>query len=299
MFSLLRSIQLRPHFRPLRPGIFNITRSRFAHTESANVPSIYKHRRDPWISPLMIAVGAIPVFTFALGIWQLGRLKWKINLIDELQEKLELPPLSLPNKINLSVIPEFVWRKVSVKGKWDHEHTMLLSPRVREGVHGAHVVTPLIRENGSTVLVNRGFVSNEFAENMSFPKEEGEFEVLGMLRVSQPRNVFTPDNHPEEGKWYWTDVHGMAEYAGGEKANVQPVFVEQIFGTYYSHFCCYLKAHLPLFLSRWPCRRCGVRNAHLSYVITWYGLSALTTFLYIRLLMKRKNTRARPLPRFT
>uniref|UniRef100_A0A0W0FG69 SURF1-like protein n=1 Tax=Moniliophthora roreri TaxID=221103 RepID=A0A0W0FG69_MONRR len=250
----------------------------------------------------MIAVGAIPVFTFALGIWQLGRLKWKINLIDELQEKLELPPLSLPNKINLSVIPEFVWRKVSVKGKWDHEHTMLLSPRVREGVHGAHVVTPLIRENGSTVLVNRGFVSNEFAENMSFPKEEGEFEVLGMLRVSQPRNVFTPDNHPEEGKWYWTDVHGMAEYAGGEKANVQPVFVEQIFGTYYSHFYGHAGDAALGVQKGIPIGRpatVDIRNAHLSYVITWYGLSALTTFLYIRLLMKRKNTRARPLPRFT
>ena len=106
---------------------------------------------------------------------------------------------------------------------------MLLSPRVREGVHGVHVVTPLIRENGSTILVDRGFISREFVSSIDSNPHEGEVEVLGMLRTSQARNRFTPDNKPSEGLWYWTDVEEMAESAGGEQANVQPVFVEQIF----------------------------------------------------------------------
>ncbi len=106
---------------------------------------------------------------------------------------------------------------------------MLLSPRVREGVHGFHVVTPLIRENGSTILVDRGFVSRDFSDSLP-ESNEGEVEVLGMLRTSQKRNLFTPDNKPEAGEWYWTDVEKMAEYVGGEKAGVQPVLVEQIFG---------------------------------------------------------------------
>jgi len=127
------------------------------------------------------------------------------------------------------VIPEFVFRRVLVKGRWDHAHTMLLSPRVREGVHGFHVITPLIRDNGSTILVDRGFVSREFADSIPEP-EENEVEVLGMLRMSQKRNFFTPDNKPDEGEWYWTDVEKMAEYAGGEKAGVQPVLLEEFFG---------------------------------------------------------------------
>ena len=130
---------------------------------------------------------------------------------------------------SLSVIPEFVFRRVLVKGRWDHAHTMLLSPRVREGVHGFHVITPLIRDNGSTILVDRGFVSREFADSIPEP-EENEVEVLGMLRMSQKRNFFTPDNKPDEGEWYWTDVEKMAEYAGGEKAGVQPVLLEEFFG---------------------------------------------------------------------
>jgi len=106
---------------------------------------------------------------------------------------------------------------------------MLLSPRVREGVHGFHVIMPLIRENGTTVLVDRGFVSREFVKSLPKP-EDGEVEVLGMLRTSQKRNAFTPDNKPVNGEWYWADVDTMAEYAGGEKASVQPVLVEEIFG---------------------------------------------------------------------
>jgi surfeit locus 1 family protein len=94
------------------------------------------------------------------------------------------------------------------------------------------VVTPLVRENGSTILVDRGFVSREFASSISSNPYEGEVEVLGMLRTSQPRNRFTPDNKPSEGVWYWTDVEKMAESAGGKQANVQPVFVEQIFGKF-------------------------------------------------------------------
>ena len=111
---------------------------------------------------------------------------------------------------------------------------MLLGPRVREGVHGFHVVTPLIRENGSTILVDRGFISNEFLSNYRY--EEGEVEVYGMLQLSQKRNMFTPDNHPENGMWYWADVEAMAEYAGGERANVQALYVQQIFGK--SHLQC-------------------------------------------------------------
>ncbi|KAG6840916.1 hypothetical protein C0991_003258 [Blastosporella zonata] len=220
----------------------------------------------------MVFIGIIPVFTFALGTWQLQRLKWKVNLIDELEEKLQLQPLFLPPKINLSVIPEFVYRKVSLKGKWDHAHTLLLAPRVREGVHGAHVVTPLVRENGSTVLVDRGFVSNDFVS--TFQNEDGEVEIIGMLRTSQPRNSFTPENKPEEGKWYWTDVDAMTEYAGGKEAGVQPVFVEQIFEGHAGEAGTRLSKGIPI--GRAP--TIDLRNAHLSYVITWYVVGGFDRF---------------------
>lgn len=54
------------------------------------------------MKPTMVLLGIMPIFTFALGTWQLKRLKWKIDLIDELEEKLQLQPLSLPPNIKFS-----------------------------------------------------------------------------------------------------------------------------------------------------------------------------------------------------
>ncbi|KJA25847.1 hypothetical protein HYPSUDRAFT_64573 [Hypholoma sublateritium FD-334 SS-4] len=242
----------------------------------------------------MVLLGIMPIFTFALGTWQLKRLKWKINLIDELEEKLQLQPLYLPSNVNLSVIPEFVFRKVLIKGRYDHAHTMLLSPRVREGVHGVHVVTPLIRDNGTTVLIDRGFVSNDFVSSINSEEENGEVEVLGMLRTSQARNTFTPDNNPEKGEWYWTDVEKMAETAGGKAANVQPVFIEQILEGHAGDANTKLSKGIPV--GRAP--TIDLRNAHLSYVITWYSLSAFTALMFFRVFLNKRMSPGRRMPRF-
>jgi len=75
-----------------------IPRTRSLYSKS-DVPSVYKPRKESWITPTMMLVGTIPFLTFALGTWQLQRLKWKINLIDELEEKLQLRPVPLPPKV--------------------------------------------------------------------------------------------------------------------------------------------------------------------------------------------------------
>lgn len=160
---------------------------------------------------------------------------------------------------------------------------MLLGPRVRDGSQGYHVITPLVRPDGSTVLVDRGFVTKEAVEKGAVHKETGEVEVLGMLRTSQARNTFTPDNHPDKGQWYWTDVDTMAEFAGGAAAGVQPVFIEQIFGKsnfneqaifsdslpstegYAGEAGARLSQGIPLGRQA----TVDVRNSHMSYVLTW------------------------------
>lgn len=135
---------------------------------------------------------------------------------------------------SLTALPDFSYQKVSLRGRWDHAKTILVGPRVRDGANGYNVITPLVRDNGSTILVDRGFVSEEHAsvDKLKELPSDTEVEVLGMLRMSGKRNRFTPDNHPEKGEWYWVDVNAMADYAGGESAGVQPVFVEEIFGMY-------------------------------------------------------------------
>lgn len=86
-------------FKPCRSNLTTPTRRFLFSKRTTDVPALYKPRQDPWINPTMLVIGFIPFFTFALGTWQLYRLQWKVALIDELEEKLQLQPLSLPQKI--------------------------------------------------------------------------------------------------------------------------------------------------------------------------------------------------------
>jgi surfeit locus 1 family protein len=134
------------------------------------------------------------------------------------------------NLQSLTAVGDFTYRKVFMKGKWDHAHAMLFGPRVHEGTSGYHLVEPLIRTDGTTVLIDRGFISKDQVDHKTYLNDVDEVEVLGMLRTGHVRNSFTPENRPEEGKWYWSDIEAMTEYAGGEAASVQPVYIEEIFG---------------------------------------------------------------------
>ena len=71
------------------------------HTGESSGPaaSNYAAKKSSWSSPTILLLGFIPVFTFALGTWQLQRLQWKINLIDELEGKLQRDAVLLPKRI--------------------------------------------------------------------------------------------------------------------------------------------------------------------------------------------------------
>lgn len=49
--------------------------------------------------PVIWVLAFVPAFTFGLGVWQIKRLRWKLDLIDELETKLKKDPLSLPKNI--------------------------------------------------------------------------------------------------------------------------------------------------------------------------------------------------------
>ncbi|KAN0124792.1 SURF1 family domain containing protein [Russula decolorans] len=264
---------------------------RSQHTE--NGPgSPYSAKRHSFLSPTFVALGLIPVLTFALGTWQVQRLRWKVDLIDQLTEKLQREPIPLPSKVNIAAIPEFVYRRVILRGTWDHANSMLLGPRVLDGTNGFHLITPLVRTNGSTILVDRGFISEVAAAKRKYPTPGEVVEVHGMLRESQARNNFTPDNNPAKGEWYWADVAAMSVYAGGESSNVQPVLVEEIFEGHAGDAAMRVSNGVPV--GKVPL--VDIRNAHASYVATWYSLSALTTAMFIRLCLRHRQTSAR-LPR--
>ncbi len=55
-------------------------------------------------------------------------------------------------------------------GEFDHDHSIELGPKTRDGQLGYHVFTPLKRGEGQdTILVNRGFVKREFRDPKARP----------------------------------------------------------------------------------------------------------------------------------
>jgi surfeit locus 1 family protein len=151
-------------------------------------------------------------------------LDWKTKLIAKFEDRLVRPPLPLPPRIDPEAISEFDYRRVYATGRLRHDKEMLIGPRMHDGEDGFTVVTPLEREGASTVLVNRGWISRKLQDQKDRPLgvTNEEVTVEGLLREPWKKNMFTPDNKPEEGKFYFPDINQMAELSGS-----QPVWIEQ------------------------------------------------------------------------
>lgn len=229
----------------------------------------------------------VPFTTFCLGTWQVKRRAWKLGLIEELERKTQSEPICLPP--NLEEVSDLEYRRVTFRGEFDHSHEMLISPRsnvLREGgglvsagnQTGANVVTPFKlsgRDNNNNynnskeewILVNRGWVPSTKADPRTRREGQiqGEVEVSGIVRVTEQRSVFMPKDGQQKNNWLYRDVDAMARYAG-----TAPVFVDLD-----------LKSSVP----NGPLggqTRVSLRNEHISYIITWYSLSAITFFMWYR-----------------
>ncbi|ORZ23028.1 SURF1 family-domain-containing protein [Absidia repens] len=222
----------------------------------------------------------IPFITFGLGTWQVQRLRWKVNLIERLEERMFLDPIPLPRRINQNSLDDYEYRRVKVKGTFRHDQEMLVGPRTRgDGVVGYFLITPLQREDGSVILVKRGWVASDKKDKAKRPDSmvAGPVEVEGLLRLTEKPNSFTPDNDPEGNQWYWVDLDTMAELSYSQNLLIESVSDRP---SYQDHML--IEKGIPI--GRSPVVE--VRNSHMQYIITWYALSAATTVMLWTLLRK-------------
>ena len=114
---------------------------------------------------------------------------------------------------------------------------MLIGPRVHDGNDGYLVVTPLQRGgNASTILVNRGWIPKKFKRQVDRQAGlfYGEVTVEGLLREPWKKNMFTPDNKPELGEFYFPDVEQMAKFTGSDAVWVEETMGMAHTASYYS-----------------------------------------------------------------
>lgn len=204
------------------------------------------------------------------------RLAWKTDLIAKYEDRLIRDPLPLPPYIDPSAIPEFDYRRVLARGRFRHDKEMLIGPRLHDGKDGYLVITPLEREDGSTILVNRGWIAKAKAPQTVRSRNaealpRGEVTILGLLREPWKKNFFTPANKPEDGKWYFPDVQEMATASGAE-----PVWVEEVMNLELVE--AYRREENGIPIGRAP--EVNLRNNHAQYIFTWYALSAATAVMF-------------------
>ncbi|KAJ5336985.1 uncharacterized protein N7506_005007 [Penicillium brevicompactum] len=232
--------------------------------------------------PGLIILALIPITAFILGTWQVQRLDWKTKLIAKFEDRLVKPPLPLPPRVDPEAIAEFDYRRVYATGHLRHDKEMLIGPRMHDGEDGYTVVTPLEREGGSTVLVNRGWICRKMVDQKDRPLGVTNEEVLieGLLREPWKKNMFTPDNKPAEGKFYFPDIKQMAELSGS-----QPIWIEQTMVPDLVE--AYDRAAKGIPIGRGA--EVTLRNNHSQYIFTWYGLAFATSIMMAMLLKKGPN----------
>ncbi|KAG5974084.1 hypothetical protein E4U58_003684 [Claviceps cyperi] len=229
--------------------------------------------------PGIIILALIPITAFALGTWQVKRLDWKSELIAKYEDRLIRDPLPLPPTIDPSAVHDFDHRRVLATGRFRHDQEMLLGPRIRDGKDGYIVMTPLERENGSTILVSRGWIDKKHRSQVSRPDglPRGVVTVEGLLREPLKKNMFTPDNRPDKREFYFPDVKEMAELTGSS-----PVWVEAITEPEFTKMTDFEARGIPYGRAA----EVTLRNNHAQYIFTWYGLTFATTIMLFMVLKK-------------
>lgn len=204
-------------------------------------------------------------FLTGLGIWQLQRLAWKEGLIAAIGRRVAASPVELPAPSQWpSLAPDdYEYRHVRLSGRFDQAHEALVF-RAGGGAgvlgSGYLVLTPLRLDDGAYVIVNRGFVPLALKEAASRAPPAGETQVTGLMRAPEPRNFFTPADHPERDEWFTRDPALIAARFGLSPA--APFSVD---------------ADAAATAGAWPrggATVLAIPNDHLAYAFTWFGLAA-------------------------
>ena len=201
-----------------------------------------------------------------LGTWQLERKAWKEDLIARILAESKAAPAA-PPAADAFDPARAAFRHVRVTGRFRNNRETLvpgLAPGETSGwaLQGYYVITPFVRDDGGTVLVNRGFTPTE--RKAQGDRRDGLIEgpttVTGILRGSEARTMFVPAPDPVRGEWFNRDIPGIAAAQG--IADAAPFLIE---------------ADAVPGWTAWPRGgqlRVDLPNNHLQYAFTWFSLAA-------------------------
>lgn len=216
--------------------------------------------RLPLLAALLVCISGA-----ALGTWQIQRLFWKHALIAQVDQRIHALPVAAPARAEWPRITsaDYAYRRVRIDGTFLNESATAVQAVTEYGA-GFWQLVPLRRtDDGSVVLINRGFVATA-QPTPSLSTGQGIVSVTGLLRLSEPGGGFLRKNQPASNRWYSRDVEAIAKARG--VTDVAPYFID---------------ADASLTDTAAPMQPRGgltvvhFSDNHLVYALTWYTLALM------------------------
>ena len=199
----------------------------------------------------------------ALGTWQLVRLQWKNNLINQISEGLKSPAIDYSNKIQIN------YQRISVSGEYDFEKQIYLYSLNEKGKPGYDVITPFKTQGLENILVNRGWIET-LQKNKNGINNITTTKIQGLLLKNVKKNIFKPDNEIENNIWFSINSTDVKKFTG-------KTFNEHILYLEDENVVTPKPKEITIDLP----------NNHLKYALTWYSIS-ISIFAYF-LYFRKKN----------
>lgn len=228
----------------------------------------------PKLWPTLITIPTL-ICMLLLGNWQLQRLEWKLGLIEQLETRAYMDPVTLP--FNVSNLDNLEYLSVSVTGFYNNDQEMTKYSVGPNGEPGYDLYTPLLVTEGDVIIVNRGWVPERLKEQANRPQTliENETKVQGLLRKPSKKLWYGPENEPENNNWFYGDLGGMAK-----AHNLTDIYPMYLFASGDPENRSFPVAGRTEF---------NIVNNHFDYVLTWFGLAIVLVVIYIVAHTSRKE----------
>jgi len=217
-----------------------------------------------------VVVAAAFAVLIALGVWQLERKAWKENLIATLAERMVAPPSAVPQRGQWQSLDQArdEFRRVTMRGVFAPGREARVysgGAGLREDVKGPgyFAFSPARLPDGSAVVVNRGYVDNPNPDASLKPiaLPDAAVAIVGALRWPEQPGWFVAPYSERQDLWFARDHRAMAaRYGWGD---VAPFYIEME------------SAAPPGGVPRPGSLTVKLRNEHLGYALTWFGLAAV------------------------
>ena len=227
-------------------------------------------RLRPLLWPTLFSLPVLAV-ALGLGFWQLERREWKRDILDRIATNQAAPPMTLDELVKGDPL-RHEYGRVRIAGAFLHDREFFLAARSLKNKVGVHVVTPLRTDDGRVVLFDRGWLPSEMKDpaRRAASQPGGRVELAGIVRRTQERRQFAPENAPDRNIWFHVDTPTMRRMAGAPADPVLDRFFLEADG-----------APNPGGLPVGGQTRLDIPNDHLQYAITWFLIALSLVGVYL------------------